>query len=105
MKSEAVLVNTARGGLVDDAALLAALKDGTIAAAGLDVFVSESDPKLKAVTDELIGLPNVVATPHAAASTEEGLARTNMVAASCVVDVLSGGNPPAQCVVAGGRSR
>ena len=105
MKPEAVLVNTARGGLVDDAALLAALKDGTIAAAGLDVFVSESDPKLKAVTDELISLSNVIATPHAAASTEEGLARTNMVAASCVVDVLSGRNPPAECVVADGRSR
>ncbi|WP_051051172.1 NAD(P)-dependent oxidoreductase [Pacificimonas flava] len=105
MKPEAVLVNTARGGLVDDRALLAALKDGTIAAAGLDVFVSESDPAFTSVTEELIGLPNVIATPHAAASTEEGLARTNMVAARCVVDVLTGGDPPAQCVVADGRRR
>ena len=103
MKSTAILVNTARGGLVDDRALLQALKDGTIAAAGLDVFQSESDPGYKPVTDELIALPNVVATPHAGASTREGLARTNMVAAGCVVDVLAGRTPPEQCVVADGR--
>ncbi|GMM93575.1 phosphoglycerate dehydrogenase [Qipengyuania sp. MTN3-11] len=103
MKSTAVLVNTARGGLVDDRALLQALKHGIIAAAGLDVFQSESDPSLKPVTEELIALPNVVATPHAGASTREGLARTNMVAAACVVDVLAGRTPPKQCVVADGR--
>ncbi len=103
MKSSAILINAARGGLVDDRALLAALKAGQIAAAGLDVFVSESDPDYKAVTDELIALPNVIATPHAGASTREGLDRTNMVAAMCVVAVLDGGDPPAQCVVADGR--
>ncbi len=103
MKPAAILINAARGGLVDDRALLAALKSGRIAAAGLDVFVSESDPDYKAVTDELISLPNVIATPHAGASTREGLDRTNMVAARCVVAVLDGGDPPAQCVVADGR--
>lgn len=103
MKSTAVLVNTARGGLLDDRALLEALENGTIAAAGLDVFLSESDAGYTSVTDRLIALPNVVATPHAGASTREGLARTNMVAAGCVIDVLEGRNPPEQCVVADGR--
>lgn len=103
MKPTAILINAARGGLVDDRALLAALKSGQIAAAGLDVFMSESDPDYKAVTDELIALPNVIATPHAGASTREGLDRTNMVAAMCVVAVLDGDDPPAQCVVADGR--
>ncbi|AUW57004.1 hydroxyacid dehydrogenase [Sphingobium sp. SCG-1] len=103
MKRGAILVNAARGGLVDDKALLDALKSGHIAAAGLDVFVSESDPEYKSVTQELIELPNVIATPHAGASTREGLDRTNMVAARCVVAVLNGENPPAQCVVADGR--
>lgn len=103
MKPTAILVNAARGGLVNDRALLEALKAGTIAAAGLDVFVSESDPGYKAVTEELIALPNVIATPHAGASTREGLDRTNMVAARCVVAVLDGGTPPAACVIADGR--
>lgn len=103
MKSGAFLINAARGGLVDDDALLEALRAGTIAGAGLDVFLSESDPALKPVTEALLALPNVVATPHAAASSREGLGRTNMVAARCVVAVLDGGDPPAECVVADGR--
>jgi D-3-phosphoglycerate dehydrogenase len=103
MKPGAFLINAARGGLVDDAALLEALQAGTIAGAGLDVFLSESDPALKPVTQALLELPNLVATPHAAASSREGLDRTNMVAARCVLAVLDGGNPPAECVVADGR--
>ena len=103
MKPTAILINAARGGLVDDRALLDALTSGRIAAAGLDVFLSESDPDYKAVTQALIELPNVIATPHAGASTREGLDRTNMVAARCVVAVLDGETPPAQCVVADGR--
>ena len=105
MKPSAYLINTARGGLVDDAALLEALHNGVIAGAGLDVYVSESDPAMQEVTGALIRLPNVIATPHSGASTHEGLARTNMVAARSVVAVLNGGDPRPECVVADGRRR
>lgn len=103
MKPTAFLINTARGGLVDDAALLDALRAGTLAGAGLDVFISEADPTLKPVTQALIELPNVVATPHSGASSREGLDRTNMVAARSVVAVLEGRDPAPECVVADGR--
>lgn len=105
MKPGAILINAARGGLVQDADLLEALKSGHLAGAGLDVFVSESDPSFKPVTDTLLALPNVVATPHAAASSREGLNRTNRIAAESVVAVLAGGDPAAQCVVADGRRK
>jgi D-3-phosphoglycerate dehydrogenase len=104
MRPGAFLINTARGGLVSDADLLAALQAGQLGGAGLDVFESESDPTLQPVTDALIALPNVVAAPHAGASTREGLDRTNMIASRCVVDVLEGRSPPAECVVADGRT-
>jgi D-3-phosphoglycerate dehydrogenase / 2-oxoglutarate reductase len=104
MKPSAFIINTARGGLIEDRDLLAALKDKRLAGAGLDVFMSESDPSYHAVTQELVSLPNVVASPHSGASTREGLARTNKVAAECVVAVLNGTHPPAQCVVADGRN-
>lgn len=103
MKAGAVLINTARGGLVRDADLLKALQQEDIAGAGLDVFESESDPSLSAVTEQLIKLPNVVVTPHAGASTVEGLNRTNLIAAQCVVAVLEGRSPPGHCVIADGR--
>ena len=64
MKPTATLTNIARGGIVDDAALAAALRDGRIAAAGLDVF--EGEPK---VHPDLLNLPNVVLTPHIASAT------------------------------------
>jgi len=104
MKPTAYLINTARGGLVDDQALLEALRNGTIAGAGLDTFMSESDPDYRPVSEALLALPNVVATPHAAASSREGLDRTNRVAAMNVVAVLDGETPPAACVVADGRA-
>jgi len=64
MKPTATLINIARGGIVDDAALAAALRDRRIAAAGLDVF--EGEPK---VHPDLLAVPNVVLTPHIASAT------------------------------------
>ncbi len=76
MKPSATLVNIARGGIVDDAALAAALRDKAIAAAGLDVF--EGEPK---VHPQLLTLPNVVLTPHiASASLPTRLAMANLAA-------------------------
>jgi D-3-phosphoglycerate dehydrogenase len=104
MKSTAYVINTARGGLVEDRDLLEALTGNRLAGAGLDVFMSEPDPTYKDVTRQLIALPNVMALPHAGASTREGLNRTNMVAAQCVVAVLDGTPLPPECVVADGRT-
>ncbi len=82
MKPAATLTNIARGGIVDDAALAAALRDKRIAAAGLDVF--EGEPKLNPA---LLDVPNVVLTPHIASATEKtrramaNLAADNLIAA------------------------
>jgi len=82
MKPTATLTNIARGGIVDDAALAAALRDGTIAAAGLDVY--EGEPS---VHPALLEVPNVVLTPHIASATEKtrramaNLAADNLIAA------------------------
>lgn len=103
MKPGAIFVNTARGGLVDEAALYAALAEGRIAGAGLDVFEAEKDPMASPVANALVALERVVATPHTAAATLGGLARTNRIAAETVVAVLNGGSPRADCIVADGR--
>jgi phosphoglycerate dehydrogenase-like enzyme len=76
MKQGAVLVNTARGGLVDETALLAALSDGRLSAAGLDVFADEPVD----ADNPLLALDNVVLAPHLAWLTMETLARSLEVA-------------------------
>ncbi|MCZ8256651.1 MAG: D-glycerate dehydrogenase [Polaromonas sp.] len=88
MKPTATLINIARGGIVDDAALAAALKDKRISAAGLDVF--EGEPK---VHPDLLAVPNVVLTPHIASATIP----TRLAMASLAADNLIaffGGKPP-----------
>lgn len=89
MKPTATLTNIARGGIVDDAALAVALRAGTIAAAGLDVF--EGEPT---VHPDLLTVPNVVLTPHiASASARTRLAMAEL-AADNLIAALTGGTPP-----------
>ena len=85
MKPRAVLVNTARGGIVDEDALYQALKEGQIGAAALDATVVEP-----ACGSPLASLPNCILTPHAGAATYEAGYNMGMLAAQNVLDVLSG---------------
>jgi len=90
MKSSAFLVNTARGPIVDEAALASALREGVIAGAGLDVF--EREPQ---VHPELLDLENVVLVPHLGSATVETRTAMAMLAADNALAVLSGEQPPA----------
>src|SRR6202165_1578627 len=105
MKETAILVNTARGGLVDEAALARALRMGQIAGAGLDVLLGEQEPDWRPIADQLMSLPNAVVTPHVAGASREGLARGNLLAAQGIAAVFDGGRPAAACGVADGRPR
>lgn len=89
MKPTATLVNIARGGIVDDAALAAALKAKTIFAAGLDVF--EGEPK---VHPELLKLSNVVLAPHIASATEKTRRAMIALASENLSAALAGKRPP-----------
>ncbi|MHA1583019.1 MAG: D-2-hydroxyacid dehydrogenase [Candidatus Baldrarchaeia archaeon] len=86
MKNGAVVINTSRGGIIDEKALYEALKEGKIAAAALDVFENEppTDVSLK-----LAQLPNVVATPHIGASTEEAQRKAATIIAQKIIDYFS----------------
>ena len=84
MKSTAFLINTARGGIVDTAALTEALQNGEIAGAGIDVLETEP-PEIDEV---LLTLDNVVITPHAAFVSEESILELEVTAATCVTQVL-----------------
>lgn len=89
MKPTSILIHAARGGVVDDAALIEALKRGTIAAAGVDVF--ENEPALH---PDFLKLTNVVLTPHIASSSETTRRRMAMLAAENLVAALTTGHPP-----------
>jgi glyoxylate reductase len=90
MKKTAVLANTARGQVVDEAALVAALRSGTIAGAALDVF--EHEP---ALSEELLAMENVVLTPHIASATHETrLAMGALVVSALRAVLLEGRTPP-----------
>jgi D-3-phosphoglycerate dehydrogenase len=85
MKSTAFVINAARGGVLDEDALFDALKSGTIAGAGLDVYATEP------CTDSpLFALDNVVATPHLGASTEEAQEKAGVAVAESVVAAFAG---------------
>jgi D-3-phosphoglycerate dehydrogenase len=89
MKPQAIVINTSRGGLIDEAALVQALHERRIFGAGLDVFANEP---LRA-DSRLAELDNVVLTPHVAGSTEEALQTTAIQCAEQIIDVLAGRRP------------
>lgn len=101
MKPTAFIVNVARGGLIDEDALYAALTTGEIAGAGLDVFTSEP-PAADGPAARLLDLPNVVVTPHLGASTDEAQEKAGVSVAKSVRLALSGELVPDAVNVAGG---
>ncbi|MFV0374175.1 phosphoglycerate dehydrogenase [Microbacterium sp.] len=101
MKPTAYVVNVARGGLIDEAALHDALVAGEIAGAGLDVFTSEP-PAEGGTAAALLSLPNVVVTPHLGASTDEAQEKAGVSVAKSVKLALEGDLVPDAVNVAGG---
>jgi D-3-phosphoglycerate dehydrogenase / 2-oxoglutarate reductase len=88
MRPGAVLINTARGDLLDEEAVASALAEGRLAAAAVDVLASEP-----ATVSPLLDAPNAIVTPHVAAQTTQAIDRMGMMAAEEVVRVLAGEAP------------
>jgi len=88
MKKGSFFVNTARGPMVDEYALVDALRNGKIAGAGLDVFDAEPD-----VNPELVGMENVVLTPHIASATYEAREKMGNLAVDAILNTLNGQKP------------
>ena len=95
MPAGAYVINTARGGIVDETALAAALDRGAIAGAGLDVF--EDEPP--AAGHALRNHPRVIVTPHVAGGTDGSLVNMGMMAAECIAAALTGGVVPVERIV------
>ena len=89
MRPTAFLINTARGAVVDESALINALREGRIAGAGLDVF----DPEPPASDNPLLQMPNVVVTPHKAGSTQDCLLRVSMTLVKDLRSLFRGERP------------
>jgi lactate dehydrogenase-like 2-hydroxyacid dehydrogenase len=89
MKATAVIVNAARGGIVDDAALIQALKEKRIAAAGLDVF--EGEPRFN---PGFLELDNVALIPHIGSATRATRMKMNLLAVKNLTAILAGKRPP-----------
>lgn len=94
MKPSSILINCARGPMVDETALIEALQQGKLAAAGLDV----TDPEPVAADSPLFQLPNVIVTPHYAPTTQEAAQRVSRIAAENIIAVLSGKEPVGRIV-------
>jgi (S)-sulfolactate dehydrogenase len=87
MRPGALLVNTARGGIIDESALAEALRERRLGGAALDVFAEEPLPP----GSSLAGVPNLIATPHVAGVTHESNARISRMTAEAVAAILEGG--------------
>ena len=88
MKKEVIIINAARGGIINEEALIKALKNNKIRAAGLDVFVSEGHD----LNMDLISLPNVIATPHIAGVSSEGQRRRSVATAQNIISFFEKGD-------------
>lgn len=89
MKPDAYLINTARGGIVDEDALVDAVRDGVIGGAALDVFEVEPLPQ----DSPMLHTPGILATTHVAGATREARGESGRMAAANVIEVLGGGSP------------
>ena len=94
MKPTAFFINTARGRIVDEPAMLAALREGRIAGAGLDVYWTEPPVGEPAPPEELFKMDNVILTPHVGSATWESRDQMAMLAAENMIAMINGETPP-----------